>query len=128
MSTAVVPMRNKPTDRDDIAIEPRGPMVEIFTARSYCGTPVKDASFKVAINGYRYNVRAGGRCIVPKEVYDVMKNAGSRRNVIDPNQAERLADLGLRTDKNAQTNAPMREEFTRHYEVELIREIPRKEV
>lgn len=122
------PMRKKPLDREDVGIEPPGGMVEIFTAKSYRGVPVNDTSFMVTINGYKYKVRAGGRCIVPRQVYEVMKNARSRRNVIDPKQAERLADLGLRTDKNMDQNPPLREDSICDFEVEFIREIGKREV
>ena len=122
------PMRKKPTDRDDVGIEPTGTMVEIYTARSYRGTPVNDTNFKVWVNNFKYSVRAGGRCIVPKQVYEVMKNARSRRNVIDPLQAERLADLGIRTQQNKDVNPPMREDYICDYEVELIKEIGKREV
>ena len=129
MSPAIreAPMRKKP-ERDDVGIEPTGGMVEIFTAKSYRGVPVTDAAFVVSINGFRYKVRAGGRCIVPRQVYEVMKNCRSRRNVIDPNQAERLADMGLRTDKNMDQNPPLREDSVCDYEVELIKEIGKREV
>ena len=126
--TRPIPMRKKPQDREDVGIEPAGPMVEIFTARSYRGVPVHDTSFMVAVNGFKYKVRAGGRCIVPKQVYEVMKNAQSRRKVADVKQAERLADLGLRTDKNMNENPPLRDEGFCDYEVELIKEIGKSEV
>ena len=127
MAVRELPMRKKP-ERDDVGIEPTGAMVEIFTAKSYRGIPVNDAAFTISINGFRYKVRAGGRCIVPKQVYELMKNCRSRRMVIDPKQAERLADMGLRTDKNMNQDPPLREDSVCDYEVELIREIGKREV
>lgn len=121
-------MKHKPPDREDVGIEPPGPMVEIYTAKSYRGVPVHDATFAVTINGFKYKVRAGGRCIVPRQVYEVMHNARSRRMNIDPTQAERLADLGLRTDQNRDQNPPLREDTVCDYEVELLKEIGKREV
>ena len=125
--TRPLPMRKKP-ERDDVGIEPTGAMVEIFTAKSYRGVPVNDIYFIVAINNYRYRVRAGGRCIVPRQVYEHMRNCRSRRMVIDPQKAERLADMGIRTDKNMDQDLPLREDSSCDYEVELIREVGKREV
>ena len=123
------PMRKKPTDRTDVGIQPRGKMVEIFTASSYRGMHVKDSVFPVAINGFTYKVPAGKRCIVPREVYDLMRNCRSRQVTTDVQRAERMADMGQRTSRDGTPNAERLEQETTicDYEVELIREIGTKE-
>ena len=133
MSDAAVltePMRKKPT-REDVGIQPHGKLVEIYTAKSYRGIPVNDAAFKVTVNGFAYKVPAGKRCVVPYEVYQILKNARSRFSSVDPVKAQRMAELGLRTTGDGGAisgEAPMREETICDYEVELIREVSKREV
>ena len=124
------PMRKKPTDRTDVGIKPFGKMVEIFTAKSYRGIPVNDVVFKVSINGFTYPVPAGKRCVVPKEVYDLMKGCRSRQVTTDMRQLERLADTGQRTTRTGgdmNGERPDIEQTICDYEVELIREVGSKD-
>lgn len=126
----VVPQREKP-DRDDIGIQPQGKLVEIYVAKSYRGMPVGDTVFPVSINGFTYKVPAGRRCQVPYEVYQVLKNARSRQVPVDMRQAERLADLGRRRTKDGVTiegESAVQESTICDYEVELIREVGKREV
>lgn len=125
------PMRKKPTDRKDVGIQPYGKMCEIFTAKSYRGMPVNDAVFKISINGFTYAVPAGKRCIVPREIYDLMKGCRSRQVTTDMKQLERLADMGQRTTSKGDDLSGARpdvEQTICDYEVELIREVGSKEV
>lgn len=129
-ATLIEPMRKKPTDRTDVGIQPNGRMVEIFTAKSYRGIPVQDVVFPVSINGFTYKVPAGKRCIVPREVYDLMKACRSRQVTTDMNKLERMADMGQRTTRTGMDLAgdkPEVETTVCDYEVELIREIGTKE-
>lgn len=131
MSVALAePMRKKPTDRTDVGIQPNGRMVEIFTAKSYRGIPVGDAVFPVSINGFTYKVPAGKRCIVPREIYDLMRGCRSRQTSVDMKQAERMADMGQRTTRDGAPTSgrPEIEQTICDYEVELIREVGSKEV
>lgn len=123
------PMRKKPTDRTDVGIKPFGKMVEIFTAKSYRRMPVNDTTFKISINGFTYPVPAGKRCIVPREVYELMRSCRSRQVTTDVRQAERMADVGQRTSADGTPTAgrPDVDETICDYEVELIREVGSKE-
>ena len=120
----VIPQRQKP-ERDDIGIQPRGRIVEIYVAKSYRGIPVGDVVFPVNINGFTYKVPAGRRCQVPYEVYAILKNARSRQAPVDMRQAERLADLGRRRLKGdtIEGESATHEMTICDYEVELIRDI-----
>lgn len=125
------PMRKKPTDRTDVGIQPRGRMVEIFTASSYRGLHVQDAVFPISINGFTYKVPAGKRCVVPREVYDLMRSCRSRQVTTDMQKAERQADMGQRTTRDGVALTGERPEIETtvcDYEVELIREVGSKEV
>ena len=125
------PMRKKPTDLTDVGIQPRGKMVEIFTAKSYRGIPVSDIALPVSINGFTYKVPAGKRCVVPREIYDLMKNCRSRQVTTDMRQAERMADMGQRTTRTGSDLSGDRPDIDTticDYEVELIREVGSKEV
>ena len=131
MPTALAePMRKKPTDRTDVGIQPNGRMVEIFTASSYRGLHVKDAVFPISINGFTYKVPTGKRCIIPREVYDLMRNCRSRQVTTDMQKAERMADMGqrsTRTGSDLNGERPEIDTTVCDYEVELIREIGTKE-
>src|SRR3990167_2319129 len=125
MTNPAEPMRKKPTDRTDVGIKPYGRLVEIFTAKSYRGIPVGDAVFKVSINSFTYPVPAGKRCIVPREVYDRMKQCRSRQVTTDMQKAERMADMGQRSSRDGVPTGdrPDIETTVCDYEVELIREV-----
>ena len=126
----VVPQRKKP-ERDDVGIKPRGKLVEIYVAKSYRGIPVGDTVFPVNINGFTYKVPAGRRCQVPYEVYDRLVKCRSRQAPTDMRQAERLADLGRRHTKDGTTiegESAVQESTICDYEVELIREVAKREL
>lgn len=96
-------------------------MVEFFIGRSYMGVPIPGTETPVeypSINGHVFRVEMGKRNRVPREVYELYKNAQSRSVVPDMERAERAprpADASGGSGYVKTVTLP-------NYEIELIKE------
>jgi len=97
-------------------------MVEFFIGRSYMGVPIPGNTTPIetpSINGHQFRIEMGKRNRVPREVYELYKNAQSRSVVPDMDKAERAP----RQDPEGHGGSGYQKTVTLpNYEIELIKE------
>ncbi len=109
----MIESRNKPRAYP----RPHGAEVEFYLGRGVRGVQgTQDGEIlPVNVNGHDYQVQFGKKNKVPKEVYDVLMNSQSRTRVVDVREAEERP-----RHQSAFGRPPVKEEYVRDYEIELI--------